>query len=115
LLQSYEDELGVDKDWTTRNRAETGKVLLKWADGVDLSSAEQTKYRPGVGKCLRVMRWSRPEINNATRGFSRFLTLGMSGAHMKAMYRVREYCVATEKEGSHLIRIRNSMEIQILR
>jgi hypothetical protein len=46
--------------------------------------------------------WSRPEIYNATRELSRFMTLGAPGAHTKAMLRVMEYCVATEKRGLKL-------------
>jgi hypothetical protein len=34
-----------------------------------------------------MMRWSRPEIYNAVRELSRFMTTGASDAHMKAMKR----------------------------
>jgi hypothetical protein len=79
-----------------------GKVLVKCVKGVDLIGEEQTKYCQGVGKLLHTMRWSRPELYNATRQLSRFMTLGASGPHIKAMLRVMEYCVATEKRGLKL-------------
>jgi hypothetical protein len=46
-----------------------------------------------------MMRWSRPEIYNAVRELSRFMTNGASDAHMKAMKRVMEYCVETKEQG----------------
>jgi hypothetical protein len=49
-----------------------------------------------------MMRCSILDIYNATRKLSRFTTLGASGAHMKAMLRVIEYCVATEQRGLKL-------------
>jgi hypothetical protein len=52
LLQSYADNFGLDKDRPTRAPAEAGKVLMKCAEGTEFSSAEQTKYRQGVGKLL---------------------------------------------------------------
>jgi len=60
-----------------------------------LTEGEQTKYRSGVGKLLHIMRWSRPEIYNAVRELSRFMTIGASKVHMKAMERVMNYCLTT--------------------
>jgi hypothetical protein len=44
------------------------------------------------------MRWSRPEIYNAVRELSRFMTVGPPDAHMKAIKRVMEYCVETNDQ-----------------
>jgi hypothetical protein len=74
-----------------------GKVLVKCAEGAELSDADQTKYHQGVGKLLLMMCWSRPEIYNATRELSIFMNLAASGAHTKEMLRVMEYCVTIEK------------------
>jgi hypothetical protein len=60
---------------------------------------EQTKYRSGVGKLLHMMQWSRPEIYNAVRELSIFMTVGAADAHMKAMKQVMEYCVETKDRG----------------
>jgi hypothetical protein len=46
-----------------------------------------------------MMRWSRPETYNAVRELSRFMTIGTSDAHMKAMKQVMEYCVETKDRG----------------
>jgi hypothetical protein len=46
-----------------------------------------------------MMRWYRPEIYNAVRELSRFMTVGSSDVHMKAMIRVMEYCVETKDRG----------------
>jgi hypothetical protein len=97
LLQSYEDEFGVEKDRPTHTPAETGKVLVEFPEGTELSSGEQTKYWQGMGKLPHMMLWSRPEIYNAIRLLSRLITLGASGAPVKAMHIIMEYCVDTEK------------------
>jgi hypothetical protein len=44
-----------------------GNVLVKGELGSELKASEQTKYRCGVGKLPRMMRWSRPEIYNSVR------------------------------------------------
>jgi hypothetical protein len=94
-LQSYEGEVGVEKYRPTRTLAETGKVLVECSEGADLSSVEQTKYPQGDRKLLHMMNWSRPQIYNATRELNRSMALGASGAHVKVMHVVMEYCVTT--------------------
>jgi hypothetical protein len=44
------------------------------------------------------MRWSRPDILNAVRELSRFMQRA-NPAHVKAMYHVMTYCVATPERG----------------
>jgi hypothetical protein len=99
LLQSYVDEFSIESGRSVHTPAETGKVLVKGDDELQLNAAEQTKYRCGVGKLLHMMRWSRPEIYNSVRELSRFVTTGTTTSHVKAMKRVMEYCVATENRG----------------
>jgi hypothetical protein len=97
LRQSYQDEFEIESKPPMRTPIEMGKVLVKWADGTELSIAEHTNYCQWVGKFLHMMRWLRPEIYNATMELSRFMTLGASTAHMKALIIVMGHCVATEK------------------
>ena len=47
------------------------------------------------------MEWSRPDILNSVRDLSRFLS-GARPAHLKAMYRVMEYCLCTAEKGLYL-------------
>ena len=48
-----------------------------------------------------MMKWTRPEILNAVRELSRFMT-GATRAHMTAIYRVMKYCVGTPNRGMFL-------------
>ena len=59
---------------------------------------KMSTYRSGVGKLLHLMKWSRPEILNAVRELSKFMS-GAAMAHQEAMYRVMKYCVATSERG----------------
>jgi hypothetical protein len=93
LLQSYEDEFELNKPRSVFTPAEQGKVLVKCDQGTELNGKEQTKYRIGVRTLLHMMLCSRPEIHNSVRELSRFMTVGTSEAHMKAINQVIEYCV----------------------
>jgi hypothetical protein len=99
LIQSYEDEFELNKTRQVFTPEEQGKVLMKCDQGTKLGGKEQKKYRSGVGKLLHMMQWSRPEIYNAVRELLRFMTVGASDAHIKAMTLVMEYCVETKDLG----------------
>jgi hypothetical protein len=58
----------------------------------------QSKYRSGTRKLLHLMKWSRPDVLNSVRELSRFMTAA-TACHLKAMYRVMQYCVATKEVG----------------
>jgi hypothetical protein len=45
-----------------------------------------------------MMRWSRPEILNAVRELSRYMS-GTSLAHIKVMHRTMKYCVGSPERG----------------
>jgi len=45
-----------------------------------------------------MMKWSRPEISNAVRELSRFMSKAMM-MHLKAMYRTMNYIISTPKRG----------------
>ena len=68
LLQSFEDEFDLDEQRPNpRTPMEAGQVLSK-EDGQPKETVLNTKqYRSGVGKLLHMMRWSRPDVLNATR------------------------------------------------
>ena len=61
----------------------------------------QKVYSSGVGKLLHMMRWSRLEILNSVHETSRFMQKA-SLCHLKAMYRVMNYCISTPKRGLKL-------------
>jgi hypothetical protein len=95
LLQSFVDEFDLQPT-EAQTPAPAGEVLQKVEEV--MSDQEQFKYRSGVGKLLHLMKWSRPEILNAVQELSRFMT-GAAKAHVKAMYRVMNYCLDTPKCG----------------
>jgi hypothetical protein len=98
LLQSFEDEFEIPMFSEVRTPAVAGQVLQSGSEGAIVSAEEQTTYRSGVGKLLHLMRWSRPEIQNAVRELSRFFS-GASMAHVSAMYRVMTYCLSSKNRG----------------
>jgi len=48
------------------------------------------------------MLWSRPEIYNAIRDLSRYMTSSTTHDHVKAMERVVNYCLKTRDRGLEL-------------
>ena len=99
LLQSFKDEFDIpDELKDVKTPAPKGQVLLAGAEEHIVSDEEQSTYRSGVGKLLHLMRWSRPEMSNAVRELTRFFSKA-SMAHVKAMYRVMQYGLNTEKRG----------------
>jgi len=99
LLQSFEDKFDLPKTKPLATPAEPGKTLYSGEEEDLMDALEQTKYRSGVGKLLHLMKWSRPEVMNSVRELSRFMTAGATTAHMKALYRVMNFCVATKDHG----------------
>jgi hypothetical protein len=98
LLQSFHDEFTLPDGETPATPATPGEVLQKCDPEDELQGDELRYYRSGTGKLLHLMKWSRPEILNAVRELSRFMT-GASLAHLKAMHRVMKYCVGTPERG----------------
>ena len=96
LLQSFEDEFEFKRDTKVMNPAVPGTVLHPTES--KLSNDDQFLYRSGTGKLLHLMKWSRPEIGNAVRELSRFMS-GAGPSHMKAMWRVMNYCLNTRERG----------------
>jgi hypothetical protein len=99
LLQSFEDEFDLPDGKPTVTPAEPGKTLHSGGDDEDLIDNEmQFKFRSGVGKLLHLMKWTRFDILNSVRELSRFMT-GATTAHVKAMHRVMNFCLATRNKG----------------
>jgi hypothetical protein len=96
LMQSFVDEFKFERDYKVKNPAVPGTVLQPTEN--KLSNDDQFTYRSGTGKLLHLMKWSRPEIGNAVRELSRWMT-GAGPAHLKAMYRVFNYCLNTSERG----------------
>jgi hypothetical protein len=98
MLQSFIDEFELPIGKAPNTPATPGDALVR-ADPEDCISAKELfKYRSGVGKLLHMMRWSRPEILNAVRELSRYMS-GASLAHVKAMHRTMKYCVGKPERG----------------
>ena len=66
-----------------------------------LSLEEHKKYRAGVGKLVYLSRWSRPDILNAVRELSRYVSTPTK-THYKATIRCMEYCLTTRYTGLEL-------------
>ena len=102
LIQSFQDEFDLPAVMAdVETPAPAGQILMRGPEEVQVSAAEQSVYRSGVGKLMHLMRWSKPEILNSVRELSRFFA-GASVAHMKAMYQVMSYCVKTSSSGRML-------------
>ena len=67
-----------------------------------MTDEKQSKYRSDVGKMLHMMRWSKPDIYNATRDCSRHMQVG-SDEHYEAMQRTMKHCVGDPDEGLVLV------------
>ena len=97
LLQSFHDEFELpDDEFTTP--AQPMVTLQRTVDGPLLNATQHGTYRKGVGKLLQMMRWSRPDILNATREVSRLMGEA-NPAHYQAMMRLLKYCVSTAERG----------------
>ena len=70
LVQSLEDEFDLPEGKPPRTPATAGQVLVRKPDEPNL---ESTKYRSGTAKMMFMMRWSRRDKYNATRGLARHM------------------------------------------
>jgi hypothetical protein len=93
-LQSHDDEFDLPKGETPNAPAIPGTVSHKGRLEDAVNEKKLFTYRSGVGKLLHMMKWTRPEILNAVRELSRFMS-GATQEHMKAMHRTLNCCVGT--------------------
>ena len=98
LIQSLRDEFGIVPDNDANTPATPGEVLCPGPPENYLSHLRMARYRSGVGKLLYLMKWTRPDIQNAVRELSRFMMRAVE-AHDKAMRRVMRYCLNTADRG----------------
>ena len=73
---------------------DAGKILTPSEN----KSKNQTPYWSGVGKLLHMMRWSRPDILNATCELLKCMSKS-DDKHMADMKQVMSYCLATPNCG----------------
>ena len=90
LLQSLVDEFDVPSGGCPNTPATPGEVLPPLCEETQLGPDEQFLFRSAVGKMLHLVKWSRPEISNAVRELTRFMS-GAGLVHQKAMYRTMKY------------------------
>ena len=104
MVQKFKDEFDLPMDGQTpKTPAVPGSVLTggaKVPERLRMPKKLQTKYRSGVGALLH-MRWTRPDILNAVRELSRYMS-GAMVSHMAAMKRVMRYVVETPNRGLKL-------------
>lgn len=97
MIPSFKDEFGVDESNCTNTPAIPG-TFLHADEKTQVSKEKHAKYCTGVVKLLHMMRWSHPDILNAVRELSRFVS-APAEAHMQAVYRVISYVVGTKTKG----------------
>jgi len=97
LVQSLEDEFEIPDKTPCNLPAPHGKELT--SDGEPLSDEEKKVYRSGVGKLLFLMRYSRPDILNAVRELSKWMSDGATIDHMKVMRQTMNYVIHTKNRG----------------
>ncbi|KAL7579260.1 hypothetical protein ACA910_011419 [Epithemia clementina (nom. ined.)] len=101
LLRSFRNEFTYrhyeDEEYPELPAA-PGQVLTALVDDDCLDESRQSTYRTGVGKLLYLVKWSRPEIGNAVRELSCFMSKAVP-MHEKAMEHVMKYCLGTEQRG----------------
>ena len=84
LLKNFEDEFKLPQT-NPKTPAAPQTTLQDHKINIEDSTANMKMYWKGVGKLLYLMRWSRPDILNATREVSKFMR-GATDLHVKALY-----------------------------
>ena len=77
-----------------RTPAEVGTVLVAESNESKVEKAENNYFWKGTGKLLHMTRWSSPDVQNSVRKLARQHAM-TTKAHVKAMHRAMEYCMAT--------------------
>ena len=95
LADEYHVEVGAKPPTTPAN---AGLVLVKGDGSWPLDEKAITEYRSATATCMYMMRWSRPDIYNATRGQARHMSAPRY-PHLKALEKLMRYIVATKERG----------------
>ena len=104
LLAKLKREFGneVEKmrtyDTPAGNRDTIIRVKENDKDVVKLEGTKQTRYRSGVGMLLYLVKFSRPDIANASRELAKAMDKSTEG-HYKALLRAIKYVITTEDLG----------------
>jgi hypothetical protein len=99
LIQSLHDEYEIsEKGQVPTTPAVPGEILQPIEESAKIGPHEQFLYRSCVGKMIHLMKWSRPDICNAVRELSRFMTAACA-AQVKSLHRCMRYCINTPKRG----------------
>jgi hypothetical protein len=85
MIQSFQDEFELAEGKPSNTPAIPGTVMSKGEERNQVNDEIQSTYRSGVGKLLRMMRWTRPEIMNSVRELSRFAGRALL-SHVMVMY-----------------------------
>jgi hypothetical protein len=85
MIQSFEDKFNLPEGKAANTPALPGSVLTAGQERDQVAPEEQSTYRSGLGKLLYMMRWSRPEIQNAVRELSRHAGKTLR-SHLIAMF-----------------------------
>ena len=67
-----------------------------------MTEEEKKIYQSGVGKLLFLMRYSRPDILNAVRELSKFMSDGATINHRDMMRQTMNYVIHTKNRGLYL-------------
>ena len=93
---------GVEKmrtyDTPAGNRDTIIRVKENDKDVVKLEGTNQTRDRSGVGMLLYLVKFSRPDIANASRELAKAMDVSTEG-HYKALLRAIKYVITTEDLG----------------
>ena len=98
LIQKLRDEYEIPGGRAPRTPALAGQTLVKGDGSGTLDEKGMTMYRSGTATCMFMMQWSRPDIQNATRGLARHMSAPRL-AHEKALGHLMKYLVETPNRG----------------
>jgi hypothetical protein len=100
MSQSFVDEFPMCMDGRANyTPAIPGDHLVKGDDGTNIGGLMQAHYyQTRAGKLLHMMRWTRPEIQNAVHELPKYMS-GATLVHYRAMLQVMNSCVTTLNRG----------------
>ena len=99
LVQKLKDEYDTNpggKKWNSP--AEAGSILFKTDQDPQLSAADQTYVRSGIGTLMHIQGWSRPEASHRTRELAKHMNDGRESV-VPAMHRLMEYLIQRPDRG----------------
>jgi Reverse transcriptase (RNA-dependent DNA polymerase) len=71
ISQSFQEKFEIKDGRKITKPAAPGEALMDSEDGTYISDVDMRINMSGVGKLLYLSKWSRPDIQNATREFSK--------------------------------------------